>query len=300
MKEIKKHKPKANSAGQKFIVAEPTELMKFLIESLPGKNRNNIKTLLRDKQVLVDNEAVTQYNHPLNQGQQVEISEVKGNVAKQFHGISIVYEDDYLIVIDKHAGLLAVAAPNKSGITAYSMLSNHVKQDKPSNKIFVVHRLDRETSGLLIYAKSQQIQELLQESWQESVTERTYLAVVEGKMEKEKDTLKSYLAENKAMVVFSTKDETIGKLAITHYVTLKSSTHFSLLKINLETGRKNQIRVQLRDIGHPVVGDKKYGSSVNPIGRVGLHAWILEFVHPVTGEKLRFETSIPRKFERLF
>jgi 23S rRNA pseudouridine1911/1915/1917 synthase len=288
-----------SKANPRFVVQEPIELMKFLIASLPGKSRDNIKSLLRNLQVIVDGNAISQYNHLLQPQQVVEIGLVSDQTEHSIRGITIVYEDEYLIVVDKHAGVLSVAAPNRSTPTAYNMLSFHVKQQDPANKIFVVHRLDRETSGLLIYAKSQKIQEMMQESWTTTVFERSYLAVVEGKVEKNEDVITSYLTESKALIVYSSQNPEQGKKAITRYKVLKSNNKFSLLKVDLETGRKNQIRVHMKDINHPVVGDKKYGSVTNPIARLGLHAWILGFKHPVTNEQMHFETQIPRKFTRL-
>jgi 23S rRNA pseudouridine1911/1915/1917 synthase len=283
----------------KLVVKEPVELMKFLLESLPGKSRDNIKSLLKNKQVIVDGNPVSQYNHLLMPEQIVEIGVTRAQDEMHFRGISIVYEDDSIIVVDKHAGVLSVSVENKNAPTAYNMLSFHVKQQNYSNKIFIVHRLDRETSGLLIFAKSEKIQALLQESWQNTIIERSYLAVVEGKVEKLEDTITSYLVESKALIVYSSQNPEHGKKAITHYKVQKSNDKYSLLKVDLETGRKNQIRVHMKDIGHPIVGDKKYGSATDPIGRLGLHAWVLGFTHPVTGEQMRFETTVPRKFTRL-
>ncbi|MBN1119202.1 MAG: RluA family pseudouridine synthase [Bacteroidales bacterium] len=283
-----------------FQVSQADELMNFLLANMPQKNRNNIKTLLRDKQVIVDGKIVTQYNHPLIAGQKIEIGNKETLLSKSLKGISIVYEDDQIVVIDKHAGLLSVAAPNKETPTAYNMLSYHVKQEDPANKIFIVHRLDRDTSGLLVYAKNQDVQKTLQENWSSLLIERTYLAIVEGHVEKQEDEIRSYLYESKALKVHTTKDKTQGKLAITRYQKIKSKNNYSLLKVNLETGRKNQIRVHMGEIGHPIAGDKKYGAVSNPIGRLALHASVLSFIHPVTNEKLQFKTAVPRKFDRLF
>jgi 23S rRNA pseudouridine1911/1915/1917 synthase len=175
-----------------------------------------------------------------------------------------------------------------------------VKEQDEKNKIFIVHRLDRETSGLMMFAKNIEMQELLQESWKQTISERSYLAVINGKMEKPEGTYRSYLFESKVFKVHSSQIPGKGQEAITHYSTLKSNDLYSLLKMTLETGRKNQIRVHLQDLNHPVIGDKKYGSVSNPIGRLGLHAWILAFRHPLTGEMVRFETSIPGSFLKLF
>jgi 23S rRNA pseudouridine1911/1915/1917 synthase len=285
---------------QSFEVKEPEELMKFLIASLPHKNRNNIKTLLKKKQVRVDGKSITQFNHLLKPGQKVSLDTAPAPIAKQMRGISIVHEDKDLIIVNKNAGLLTMATEKEKRATVYSILSNYVKDENREAKIFIVHRLDRETSGLMMFAKSEEMQELLQESWKHTISERTYLAVIDGKLEQPEGTISSYLFESSVFKVHSTQDPEKGRHAITHYSTAKSNEEYSMLKVNLETGRKNQIRVHLQDLKHPVIGDKKYGSKSNPIGRLGLHAWVLAFEHPITGKKMRFETSVPGSFLKLF
>lgn len=175
-----------------------------------------------------------------------------------------------------------------------------MKEQDPANKIFVVHRLDRETSGIMIFAKSEEIQAKLQENWNETIIERTYIAVVEKPIEKDKDVITSYLRESKALIVYSSNKPSEGQKAITHYSTIKKNAKYSLLEVNLETGRKNQIRVHMQVIGHSIIGDKKYGSTVSPINRLGLHAQVLAFTHPITKEQMRFETPIPKIFLKLF
>jgi 23S rRNA pseudouridine1911/1915/1917 synthase len=280
-------------------VRENIVLMQFLLQNLKGKSRDNIKSLLRYKQVCIDGKPVSQYNYALQPGQQVVVKQERsgeGTLNRWFH---IVFEDQHIIVIDKQAGLLSISAGSEH-MTAYSLLSAYLKQQDPANKIFIVHRLDRDTSGLMIFAKSEEVQSVLQKGWQTDILERTYVALVEGIVEKQEDTIKSYLNESKAYVVHSSQDPAKGELAITHYKTMKRGKDFSLLEVNLETGKKNQIRVHMQDIGHSVAGDKKYGASGNPIDRLGLHASVLAFLHPVTGESLRFTSNIPAKFLRVF
>lgn len=284
----------------KFVIAEKTELMKFLIAQLPQKNRNNIKSLLANKQVFVDGVPIKQFNHLLVPGQEIEIRWNRIPKEKQYRGISIIYEDSDLVVIDKHAGMLSIATDTRKSETAYNMLSKHVKMQGGGNKIFVVHRLDRETSGLMMFAKSEKVQKILQTSWHDIVTERTYIAIVEGATETPEGTITSYLRESKAMVVYSSQNPKDGHKAVTHYKLKKSGRDYSMLSVNLDSGKKNQIRVHMQDIGHPVIGDKKYGSKTNPVGRLGLHSWVLAFKHPVNNEALRFQTPIPAKFSRLF
>ncbi|KOH43215.1 RluA family pseudouridine synthase [Sunxiuqinia dokdonensis] len=283
-----------------FVVKEQEELMKFLIAQLPHKNRNNIKTLLKKRQVLVDGKAISQFNYLLKPGQKIVLDQAPAPQATQMRGINVVHEDKDLIVVNKNAGLLTMATDKEKRATVYSILSNYVKDKNKDNKIFIVHRLDRETSGLMLFAKNEEMQELLQESWKETVEERSYLAVIDGKLDPAEGSYRSYLFESKVFKVHSTNDPEKGREAITHYSTLKSNDNYSLLKVNLETGRKNQIRVHMQDMKHPIVGDKKYGSTSNPIGRLGLHAWVLAFKHPLTGKKMRFETSVPGSFLKLF
>jgi 23S rRNA pseudouridine1911/1915/1917 synthase len=300
----RKFKPKTDKPTKpdttQFKVTEETELLVFLLAKITGKSRNDVKALLRDKQIYIDGQPVTQFNHPLKPEQIVEVKWKKAPEEQKYRGLSIVFEDQYLIVIEKQAGVLSIATEKQKDNTAYSTLSDHVKRQDPRNRIFVVHRLDRETSGLMMFAKSEKIQKLLQESWNATIEERTYLAVVEGYVEKKQDTITSYLVESKALIVYSSKNPDVGQEAITHYEVLRSNKNFSLLKVNLETGRKNQIRVHAKDIGHSVVGDEKYGAKSDPIKRLGLHAWVLAFKHPITKKDLHFETEMPSKFINLF
>lgn len=292
----KKKKEKPSS----FQVTEPEELMKFLVAQLPGQGRNNIKSLLANRQILVNQEIVTQYNHPLETGQQVSIEWEKVRKESQPQRLEILFEDPYLIVIVKEAGLLSIATAQEKEQTAYSILSDHIKKRDPKNRIFVVHRLDRDTSGVMLFAKSEHVKELLQKDWKEAVEERSYIAITEGQVNSQEGTITSWLKENKTFTMYSSPTSNGGQQAITHYRVLKKNKNFSMLEVNLETGRKNQIRVHMQDIGHSIIGDKKYGSTKNPLRRMGLHARVLAFRHPITGEEVRFETAIPKEFLSVF
>ena len=280
-------------------VAETTTLMPLLIESLKDKSRDNIKSLLRNKQVVVNGEPVTQFNHQLNPGDQIIISTIRKSVGLLSRNMRIVYEDDHLIVIDKNAGLLSMASDNEKYLTAYNILSTYVKAQKPSNRIFIVHRLDRDTSGLMMFARSEKVQSLLQRDWKKNVTARTYAAIVEGEVTEPEGVVKSYIFESKALVMHSTHNPGKGDLAITRFKKLKGNKEYSLLEITLETGKKNQIRLHMQELGHSIAGDKKYGATTSPIGRLGLHASVLAFIHPMTRKELRFESRVPAKFRRL-
>jgi 23S rRNA pseudouridine1911/1915/1917 synthase len=295
--ETRAAKPKQTSLR----VKEPAELMAFLSIHLAGKSRSGLKSILSKGQVCVNGKPQTKFNHPLQAGDSVTINTGKVSYELKHPKVKIVFEDDDLIVIEKAEGLLSVAAENgKNEPTAFHILATYLKRKDPRNRLFVVHRIDRETSGLIMFAKSKEIQLALQDNWHENVTERVYTAVVEGIPNKDEDTIVSYLHESKAFKIHSSRTNTDGQEAVTHYRIMRKSDKYAMLRVELETGRKNQIRVHMQEIGHPIIGDKKYGAAPSPIGRVGLHARVLAFVHPATGENLHFETPIPAKFMKLF
>ena len=282
-----------------FKVDNSMELMKFLMEKMPENSRNSIKSMLTHKRVLVDDEVVSQYNYLLKAGQTVSIGKAK--ISKQdLKGVTILYEDKDIIVIEKAKGLLSVATAKEKDNTAYSILKKYLKEKDPKNMIFVVHRLDRDTSGVMLFAKTAKAQDILQTNWNDMVKERTYVAVVEGTMEKDSDTITSYLAENKAYITYSTDNKEEGKKAISTYKVLKKNKRYSMVEVNIETGRKNQIRVHMQELGHSVIGDKKYGATTNPIKRLGLHAHSIVFTHPITKEVFSFTSEIPNEFNSLF
>jgi 23S rRNA pseudouridine1911/1915/1917 synthase len=215
----------------------------------------------------------------------------------------IIFEDDSVIVADKPAGLLTMATESERARTLYAALRQYVNGKRPPEKLFIVHRLDREASGLLVFAKSVKAKERLQEQFKNHSAGRTYIAAVEGRVLQDKFTIKTHLTENRALKVYSTTNTRLGKLAVTHVRVLKRRTKTTLLEIQLETGRKHQIRVHLAERGHPIIGDKNYGSSSNPIKRMALHGAALgaalEFVHPETGKRVKFESRYPNSFDRL-
>lgn len=285
----------------RFKVAEQSELMTFMLAKMGGMSRNAIKSLLAHRQVMVNDKITTQFNLALNVGDTVVVSSSRGNVELSHPKLKIIFEDQYLIVVEKKEGLLTVSTGKGDETTAFSILKNYVKKSSPQNRIFVVHRIDRETSGIIVFAKTREIQLAMQEHWHEVVTSRVYVALVDGKVEKQSDTIVTWLTENeKSLKIHSSEIDNGGQQAITHYHCVKSNDKFSLLEIELETGRKNQIRVHMQGIGHPIVGDKKYGSFGTPIARMGLHARILAFIHPMSLEEVRFETPVPRNFLNLF
>lgn len=269
-----------------FEVKENSELLKFMYAEIKGVPKGKIKSFLEHRQVSVNGMVTTKFNLALKPGDTVKISTGEGT--RETRGIKIVYEDEWIVAVNKPAGLLTVATDSEKLKTAYALLSENRR-----GKLFVVHRLDRDTSGVLLFAKSAEIKEKLQEDWNDRILLREYLAVCEGNFEKKKGVCKSNIAENSAHIMYSGKE---GKLAITEYEVLRENADYSYVKLNLKTGRKNQIRVHMKELGNPVVGDKKYGSTKNPIERLGLHAVRLGFIHPVSGEELIVKADPERKF----
>ncbi|WP_219838668.1 RluA family pseudouridine synthase [Paenibacillus sp. R14(2021)] len=286
----------AKPASRTYEVKAPAELLAFLIHAVSGEGRNALKAMLSRGQIAVNGTVTKLYNHPLLPGHTVTVSKERIVEAPPLIGLTILHEDDDIIVVLKDAGLLSIASNQESELTAYRQLTAHVRLGDPRSRIFVVHRLDRDTSGVMMFAKSEAVQQKLQTTWQESVEERTYIALVEGKVKKPEGTISSYLKESKTLKMYSSASPVDALHAVTHYKVLQSNDNFSLLEVSLETGRKNQIRVHMEDIGHPIVGDKKYGSKSRAISRLGLHARVLAFHHPTTEKLVRFETDIPKLF----
>jgi 23S rRNA pseudouridine1911/1915/1917 synthase len=291
---LRKETPK----GRKYIVKENNTLLPCLLEWLKPQSKTSIKALLGHGQVWVNGVPSTHFNTPLKPGDELFVSHTKAPAPFNHPQLKIVWEDDDLIVVDKKDGLLSVSDAPSQERTAYFLLSRYVKKIDPRNRIFILHRLDKGTSGLMMFARNRNIQEYLRENWREMITRRSYVAVIEGVPAKSEDTIVTYLAENSRMKVYCT-DPQHGKEAVSHYRLLKSNTTCSLIELELETGRKNQIRAQMEYIGHPVVGDPKYGAQTDPAGRLMLHAGRLFFRHPATGEELRFETPVPKLFRDL-
>ena len=284
---------------REFTVKSQCELLAFLLETLKDQSRNSVKSLLTNHRIAVNGAPVTQYNLKLYQKDTVIISKTAIR-RKTRSNLPIIYEDDEIIVINKPSGLLSVASDTEKGSTAYRMLSDYVQQKDKHNRIFVVHRLDEDTSGVLMVAKNPQIKEALQDKWNELVSKRGYYAIVEGKMEKPSGTIKSYLKKNAQNMMYSSKKPGDGQLAITHYKVLKETDNYSLLDVNIDSGRKNQIRVHLGESGHYVIGDDKYGEPSNPIKRLGLHAYELDITHPFTKKLMKFKAPMPKEFDQLF
>ena len=284
---------------KQYKVTKECELLEFLLETFKNQSRNSVKSLLSSHRVSVDGAPTSQFNFKLYPEDTVIISNAPIR-RKTRSNLPIIYEDDDIIVINKPSGLLSIASDNEKSSTAYRMLSDYVQQKDKHNRIFVVHRLDEDTSGVLMVAKNVKIQQALQKNWNDIVKKRGYYAIVEGVMEKKSDTIKSYLKKNSQNLMYSSKKAGDGQLAITHYKVIKGNDKYTLLDVNIDTGRKNQIRVHLGEKGHHIIGDDKYGEPANPIKRLGLHAYELDLIHPFTGKLVKFTAPMPKIFDELF
>ena len=284
----------------RYDVEEPQGLLAFLLEHVKGESRNKVKQTLQGRGIRVNGKTVTQFDFALQPGMTVDVSRTKrNNLLLRNRYVRLVYEDKWLVVVEKQPGILSMAAGHKS-LNVKAVLDDYFRKTKQGCTAHVVHRLDRDTSGLLIYAKDMETEQLLERSWHETVYDRRYVAVVSGEMEEDEGTMASWLKDNAAYYTYSSPVDNGGKYAVTHFFTLDRTTEHSLVEFKLETGRKNQIRVHAADMGHPVCGDAKYGNGDNPIGRLCLHAFLICFIHPRTKERLEFETPVPPAFLALF
>lgn len=288
-----------NGSPKEFIVENPSGLLDFLLMTQKNKSRNNVKSMLSRGQVRVDNRVVKQFDFVLKSGQKITISQTltKDKTPKLI--FDIIFEDEDFIVINKPSGLLSIASDTEKEVTAFHMLMEYVRFQNPQNRVFVIHRLDRDTSGVFMVAKNEKTKLALQDNWNELVTFRGYYAVVEGHLENESGTIKTYLKQTKTMLMYSADKKLGGLEAITNYKVIRESENFSLVDVDIETGRKNQIRVHMKELGNCVVGDKKYGSKINPIKRLALHAYNLSFKHPFTQQTISFEAPMPKSFKTL-
>ena len=282
-----------------YEVHEDDTLLNYLLNNLK-ESRSKIKATLQGRGIKVDGKVVTQFDFPLTKGTKIDVSKTKRNNDKlKSRYVKIVYEDQYLVVIEKNIGILSMAAGHRS-LNVKAVLDDYFKKTRQRCTAHVVHRLDRDTSGLMIYAKDMETEQILERNWHDIVFDRRYVAVLSGEMEEDEGTIENWLKDNKAYVTYSSPVDNGGKYAITHFRTLDRTTEHSLVEFKLETGRKNQIRVHSADMGHPVCGDIKYGNGDDPIHRLCLHAYMLCFYHPVTRQPMEFQTMIPAQFRHIF
>ena len=280
-------------------VSRPQPLLEFLLDNLK-QSRSKVKATLHGQGVKVNGKTVTQFDFELQPGMKVAVSKTKRN-QRGFKSryVKIVYEDRWLVVVEKQPGILSMAAGH-STLNVKAVLDDYFQKSGQKCRAHVVHRLDRDTSGLMVYAKDMETEQLFERAWHDIVYDRRYVAVVSGEMEQDEGTVANWLKDNKAYITYSSPVDNGGKYAVTHYHTLARTTDHSLVEYKLETGRKNQIRVHSADMGHPVCGDTKYGNGDDPLRRLSLHAFLLCFIHPMTHERMEFETPIPVAFRQLF
>ncbi len=272
-------------------------LMEFVSGKMPAAKRTDIKKWLKFGQVMVGGAVTSAFDAPVGTGVEVKINLTRGFPLFRHPRVKLVYEDDDVIVINKGYGILSVRTnPMKREECAYDIVRDYIKDVNPRNRLYVVHRLDRDTSGLMMFAKTEESQQVLRHNWNNMILERLYVAVLEGYLEEDKGYVKSRLAENSQFVVYSTDVPGEGRLAVTHYEVMERGHGYTLAQFSLDTGRKNQIRVHASDLGHPIAGDRKYGASTSPIHRLALHAMTLRFAHPVTRKDMNFQTPIPAAF----
>lgn len=306
-----KNNPKTGAAQQAeekpkmftLRVDEDCTLIEFLQRKLSDYSRSNIKSLIEHRQLqLPDGTLLARHDAQLKKGWEVEVHSARSKRGRvvDHPKLKLLYEDDQLIVAEKKEGLLSVRSPHQIEDSATHILNVYLRGRRGrNNHIYVVHRLDKETSGVLMFAKDKETQAAFRDNWREMVVNRSYVAVVNGVPEQKEGVIRSYLTEDARQKVHSSEADNGGQYAVTHYKLLRAGKKYSLLELRLETGRKNQIRVQLESIGHPVAGDLKYSGGSCRAGRLCLHAGILEFIHPATRQILRFQSPYPAVFDKL-
>ncbi|MBP1608314.1 MAG: pseudouridine synthase [Acidobacteria bacterium] len=279
------------------VLSRTSSLLEALQYLAPGASKRSLRRMLDQGRVSLNGKICGDPRQMVQAGNVLEIG-ARTRSPKALPGLKVLFDDEDLLVVQKSAGLLSVSTTHEHDRTAYARLCQYISRESPKNRLFIVHRLDKFVSGILVFAKSEKVKARLQAAFEKHDIERKYWAIVEGSVAKDRGSIRSYLAEDRHYRMHSTEDRMVGKHAVTHYRVLRRFAKFTALEIALETGRKNQIRVHLSELGHPIVGDRTYGSKINPLGRMGLHAFCLGFVHPVTGTKLHFATEPPPEFRR--
>jgi 23S rRNA pseudouridine1911/1915/1917 synthase len=284
-----------------FLISQPGPLLEQMFSAWPNEKKKQIRTWLKFQAVTVNGRPVSQFNHPLAIGDTVSIRSDRFAIPKTTlpSGIKIFFEDASLLVIEKPTNLLSIASEAEPEKTAYFQLTDYLRQSHTRSKerVWIVHRLDRETSGLMVFAKTPEAKEALQRSW--DTFEKKYEAVVEGILPQEAGTFESDLDESNTFKVFIRPASSLTRHAVTHYRLLKKNRHRSLVELTLETGRRHQLRVQLSAVGCPIVGDEKYGAKTDPAKRLGLHSCFLRFPHPLSKQELLFTCPLPKALAKL-
>jgi len=284
----------------KFKITQADTLLNAAAALLPDHKPTKLKSLLKHNQLAINGIPTSQFDHPVNQGDELWVNFDRSFQVFSHPRIKLVYEDNDIIIVDKGYGVLSTAAGRPSDDTVYNIVRKYAKGFSDKANIYVVHRLDRDTSGLMLLTRTKQSRDMLINNWNDMIVDRKYVAVVEGKVEQHEGTVKSFLAENpETFEMYSTDDKKIGKLAVTKYRVLKQGKKFAMVEVQITTGRKNQIRVHMHDLGNPVSGDRKYGGHPSPINRVALHATMLSFIHPTSQKVVTFSSPVPSNFEKM-
>ncbi len=300
---MNKREPRRGPASHnvaKFNIGTDGTLLATAAMLLPDHKPTKLKSMPRHNQLAINGVPTTQFDRPVKAGDQLWVNFDSSFQVFSHPRIKLVYEDNDIIVVDKGYGVLSTAAGRHSDDTVFSTLQKYARGFSDKARVYVVHRLDRDTSGLMLLTRTKQAREKLTTNWNNMVIERKYIAIVEGKVDKPEDTIKSYLVEDEEnYLMHSTTDKKAGQLAVTHYRLVKQGKKFAMVELMIKTGRKNQLRVHMQEMGNPVSGDRKYGGHSSPINRIALHATTLSFVHPITGKLVTFNSPIPSNFNTL-
>ena len=284
----------------KLTIEQDGTLLAAAAALLPDHKPTKLKSMLRHNQLAIDGVPTTQFDHPVSAGQQLWVNFDRSFQVFSHPRVKLVYEDNDIIVIDKGYGVLSTAAGKPSDDTVYNIVKKYARRFSSKAAVYVVHRLDRDTSGLMLLTRTKQARDKLISNWNNMVIDRKYVAIVEGKVEQNEGTVKSFLAENPdTYEMYSTTDKKLGRLAVTRYRVVKQGSRFAMVELEIKTGRKNQIRVHMHDLGNPVSGDRKYGGHPSPINRIALHATTLTIVHPTTGKAVTFTSPAPENFNSM-
>ncbi len=284
----------------KLTIKEDGTLLAAAAALLPDHKPTKLKSMLRHNQLAINGVPSTQFDHPVSAGDQLWVNFDRSFQVFSHPRVKLVFEDNDIIVVDKGYGVLSTAAGKPSDDTVYNIVKKYARGFSDKASVYVVHRLDRDTSGLMLLTRTKQARDKLISNWNNMVIERKYIAVVEGKVEQKEGIVKSLLAENPdTYEMYSTDDKKLGRLAVTRYRVVKQGRRFAMVELEIKTGRKNQIRVHMHDLGNPVSGDRKYGGKPSPINRIALHATTLTIVHPITGKAVTFTSPVPDNFNTL-
>ena len=284
----------------KLTIKEDGTLLATAAALLPDHKPTKLKSMLKHNQLAVNGVPSRQFDLAVHAGDQLWVNFDRSFQVFSHPRIKLVYEDNDIIVVDKGYGVLSTAAGKPSDDTVYNIIKKYARGFSDKANVYVVHRLDRDTSGLMLLTRTKQARDKLISNWNNMVIGRKYVAVVEGDVAQPEGTIKSFLAENPdTFEMYSTDDKKVGRLAVTKYRLLKQGKRFAMVELEIKTGRKNQLRVHMQDMGNPVSGDRKYGGHPSPINRIALHATVLSFVHPITGKAVTFNSPFPDNFKKM-